>query len=132
LNSEDKSDVLTDVAAEHFYAFAFAQYQNGDLMLAHDAFHVLCARRPFEARFWFGLGAVLQEKKDYQAAMRAWAMAALLDRENPYPHFHAAECACSVQNLEDARLALREAEVRMPDGHSLKERIPLLREAWNL
>lgn len=129
-----ESDVLTNIAAEQFYSFAFAQYQSGDLKKAAEAFHVLCARRPLEGRFWFGLGATLQEERDYEKAMKAWAMAALLDRENPYPHFYAAECACSMSNLDDAKHALREAEQRIStqENHPLKDRIPLLKEAWKL
>jgi len=134
LNVVQESDILSNTAAEQFYSFAFAQYQCGDLKKAAEAFHVLCARRPLEARFWFGLGATLQEGRAYDKALRAWAMAALLDRENPYPHFHAAECACSISNLDDARHALREAGARIAnkEDHPLKDRIPSLQEAWKL
>jgi type III secretion system low calcium response chaperone LcrH/SycD len=128
------SDALTNVAAEQFYSFAFAQYQCGDLKKAAETFHVLCARRPLESRFWFGLGATLQEDRYYKEALNAWAMAAILDKDNPYPHFHAAECACSISNLDDAKHALREAGTRIAhdEDHPLKERIPLLQEAWKL
>lgn len=134
LDSVNESDTLSPAEVEQFYSFAFAQYQCGDLKKAADAFHVLCARRPLEARFWFGLGATLQQDKYYEKAMHAWAMAALIDHENPYPHFHAAECACSLANLDDAKLALRETEIRIEkqEDHPLQDRIPLLKEAWKL
>jgi type III secretion system low calcium response chaperone LcrH/SycD len=132
IDTVEESDVLSNTAAEQFYSFAFAQYQCGDLKKATDAFHVLCARRPLEARFWFGLGATLQEDKCYEGALRAWAMTALLDRDNPYPHFHAAECACSIANFDDAKHALREAKKRLTEDHPLEEKIPILQEAWKL
>ncbi len=132
LDVVQESDALSKTEVEQFYSFAFAQYQCGDLYKAAEAFHVLCARRPLDPRFWFGLGATLQEGKKYEDALRAWAMAALLDKDNPYPHFHAAECACSMSNLEDAKHALREAGTRITEDHPLKDRIPLLKEAWKL
>ena len=70
------------------------------------------------------------ERKKYEEALYAWAMAALLDKSNPYPHFHAAECAFSMNNLRDAKLALKEAETRMEKEHPLQEKISLLKELW--
>ena len=127
-----ESDALTDAQVEQFYAYAFAQYRSGGLQKAEEIFQVLCARRPFEARFWFGFAATLQEEKNYEGALRGWAMVALLDNSNPYPHFHAAECSFSIRNLRDAALALKETELRIEKNHPLEDRIPLLKEAWKL
>jgi type III secretion system low calcium response chaperone LcrH/SycD len=127
-----REDALSDLAAEQFYAFGYAQYERGDWSKAEEAFHVLCARRPLEARNWFGLGATLQEAKEYERAMKAWAMCALLDRESPYAHFHAAECALSLGNTKDGGLALKEAEKRTESPHPLRERIAVLQRSWNL
>ena len=127
-----EKDFLTQVEVEQFYAYAFAQYQSGLFEQAADAFHLLCVRRPFEARFWFGLAATLQEEQKYERALTAWAMVALLDKQDPYPHFHAAECAFSMNNLRDATFALKETEARIDPIHPLRDRIPLLKEAWKL
>lgn len=127
-----ESDAVTDAQAEQFYAYAFAQYRCGGLQKATEVFHVLCVRRPLEARFWFGFAASLQEGKNYEEALRAWAMTALLDKANPYPHFHAAECSFSMNNLRDAALALQEVERRIEKNHPLEDKIPLLKEAWKL
>ncbi len=124
-----ESFALTDEAAEQFYAFGYAQYDTGNWQKAADAFSVLCARRPLDARFWFGLGATLQESGDYSGALNAWAMTALLDRNDPYPHYHAAECSISLKNIQDAQLALKEAEQRISSAaHPLKDRISVLKE----
>jgi len=132
LNTARMSDLLTDAQAEQFYAYAFAQYRSGALGRAAEIFHLLCARRPFEARFWFGCAAALQEEKEYERALRAWAMTALLDKKDPYPHFHAAECCFSTRNLKDAALALKETEARIDQNHPLETRICLLKETWKL
>jgi type III secretion system low calcium response chaperone LcrH/SycD len=126
------SDALSEAEAEEFYTFAHAQYESGSLKMARDAFNVLCIRKPLEHRFWFGYAATLQEEKKFEQALSAWAMAALLDCKNPYPHYHAAECSLSMNNLKDAKLALKETNKRIEVGHPLYDRIPLLKEAWKL
>lgn len=128
-----ETDALSGTAAEQFYAFGFSQYQAGNWTKAMEVFQILCARRPLNARFWFGLGASLQEKKDYENALRAWAMTALLDPNSPYPHFHAAECSLSLKSLPNASFALKEAETRIKESeHPLKQRISLLKTSWKL
>lgn len=132
LDAVQESDALTDAQVEQFYAYAFAQYRSGGLERAAEIFQVLCARRPLEARFWFGFAATLQEEKKYEGALRGWAMAALLNQNDPYPHFHAAECYLSIRHLPDASRALKETERRIDKNHPLEDRIPLLKETWKL
>jgi type III secretion system low calcium response chaperone LcrH/SycD len=128
------TETLTDEETEKFYAFGFAQYGSGNWNQAADVFRVLCTRRPLESRFWFALGATLQEAGSYQDALSSWAMAALLQKEDPYPHFHAAECCFSLQMSSDAAKALNEAEtrIRSEPTHPLKGKIALLRQQWRL
>jgi type III secretion system low calcium response chaperone LcrH/SycD len=129
-----KVEDLTDEMVEQFYTYGYAQFKFGRYSQAIEVFRVLCARRPFESRFWFGLGASCQELKQYEAALKAWAMAALTERNDPYPHFHAAECAFSMHKFEDARLALKEAQIRVEkvENHPLRERIPALTQTWGI
>lgn len=125
---------LSDEEVERFYAYGFAQYGSGNWAEAADVFRVLCTRRPLEPRFWFALGATLQEAGTYHDALHSWAMAALLKSEDPYPHFHAAECCFSLQMSDDAAKALAESEVRIrkEESHPLKVKIGLLRQQWRL
>jgi type III secretion system low calcium response chaperone LcrH/SycD len=130
----DLNLTLSDEETERFYAFGFAQYGSGHWNEAADVFRVLCTRRPLESRFWFGLGATLQEAGSYNDALHSWAMAALLKKEDPYPHFHAAECCFSLRMLDDAAKALAETErrVRLEPEHPLKAKIALLKQQWRL
>lgn len=111
------------------YTDAFFQYQSGNYAEAIDAFRLLCTHEPLEGKFWFGLAASLQESKDYEQALQAWAVTSLLKPNDPYPHFHAAECYLSLANLADATKALDEAASRA--NTSLQEKITLLREQWS-
>lgn len=124
--------LLTEEEMEKFYSYGFAQYGCGNWAEAADVFRLLCTRRPLEGRFWFGLGATLQEAGNYEEALHSWAMVSLLQKEDPFPHFHAAECCFSLRWKEDALKALREAEERTGAAHPLKEKIVLLRERWHV
>ena len=116
---------------EASYTQAYALYQSGRNSRAAHLFRSLCAEAPLEYRFWFGLGSCLQESREFQNALQAWAMAALLDPKNPYPHFHAAECACSLNQMKEAGLALKEAKARLVDpNHPLRGPIEVLEEQW--
>jgi len=112
------------------YADAFAQYEADNFLEAIDSFRLLCAHEPLEGKFWFGLAASLQEAKDYDGALQAWAVTSLLKPSDPYPHFHAAECYLSLQNPTEAAKALNEAAPRA--DAPLEEKITLLREQWSL
>lgn len=125
---------LSEEQVERFYAHGFAHYGSGHWDEAADLFRILCTRRPLESRFWFALGATLQEAARYREALYSWAMAALLKKEDPYPHFHAAECCLSLEMSGDAAKALHESELRIQSEavHPLKEKIGLLKERWRL
>ena len=125
--------LLSDEEVERFYALGFAHYGTGNWEEAVDVFRVLCTRRPLEPRFWFALGATLQEAGSYHEALNSWAMAALLNRDDPYPHFHAAECCLSLRMSQDASKALAESDARIRSAADpLKAKIGLLRKQWSI
>lgn len=123
---------LSEESVEQFYAYGFAQYNSGNWDEAAKLFQVLCSKRPLEARFWFALGATLQEAGSYLEALHSWAMAALLKKEDPYPHFHAAECYFSLKNTKEALQALKEAEIKITKEHPLEEKIMVLKQQWTI
>ena len=124
--------LLSEGELEVFYTYAFAQYEGGHFGEAVDTFRVLCTRRPFEGKFWFGLGAALQEAESYKEALQAWAMAALLLEKDPYPHFHAAEVYFSMNEPLEGGKALFQAAQRMEGGHPLEEKVNILKKQWQV
>ena len=121
----------TAIDLESSYAQAYALYQAGHAQKAADIFRGLCSLFPSEARFWFGLGASLQENREYRKALYAWAMNALIDPANPYPHFHAAQCLISLEQISDAKRAIHEAKTRSnTPKHPLQGPISVLEQQW--
>ncbi len=123
---------LTDEETERFYTYGFSQYEGGNYKEAMEVFRILCTNHPRISRFWFALGASLQQANQYEEALRAWAIAAVLTPQDPMPHFHAAECYLSVKNLKDACLALKETKMRTDEEDPLNERIELIKKQWSM
>ncbi len=91
---------------EEVYHEAYRFYQEDVYLEASAAFRWLVLLNPFVDKYWKGLAASLQLLGKYEKALHAYAMAALLDSDNPYPHFHAYECYEDMHNPEDAEKAL--------------------------
>ncbi len=119
----------TAPAEEMLYLSAFCFYEKGHYPEAAEDFTKLVLLHPFEKKYWFGLAASQQLAKNYKAALPAWGVAAILDKNGAYPHFHAAECLLSEGNVEEALLALEEAKRNFPDPE-LESKITALQEIW--
>ena len=106
---------------ETFYVYAYSLYQSGKAKEASEVFEILCARDPLESTYWTGLAASLQECREWERATKAWAMNALLEPEDPLPHFHAAQCCWSL----GAKEGLKDPK------HPLVGPIEVLQERWS-
>lgn len=113
------------------YSLGFNLYQMSDYEAAKDLFQRLVLSRPYEKKFWLGLGACLQMSKNYEEALNAWSMASLIDDEDALPHFHAAECLFCIEKKEEAFIALESAKARVKqDQVDLVEKINHLNSSW--
>jgi tetratricopeptide (TPR) repeat protein len=123
--------VFSDHDAELFCSYGFTQYYGNQLPEAIETFRLLCARRPNEAKYWFALGGILQEAKEYQKAIEAWAFAALLNGADPYPEFYAAECYFALQDPLNGLKNLKKASLKADHEPDLKAKIAALEEQWS-
>jgi type III secretion system low calcium response chaperone LcrH/SycD len=121
----------TEGEQEKIYASAYLFYETGNYGQGSDFFTQLVLANPFAEKYWRGLAACRQMEKKHLDALHAWCLAALLNEDDPSPHFHAAECLFSMQDNEEALKALAEAEKRLKkDGHfsHLQGRIDVLKQ----
>ena len=124
--------MTTLIASDDFasvYAAAHACYEAGDYEKAAELFNALTQSAPFEVGHWRGLASTRQMLSDYEAALHAWSIVALLNTDDPYVHFHAGECLLSLGNRHEAAKALDMAEARLkgPAHEELKDKIELLK-----
>jgi tetratricopeptide (TPR) repeat protein len=111
---------------QDLYMASCLHYEKGHIKEAIEGFSLLVLIAAEQANHWFGLAASWQVKGDYEKSLKAWSITALLDPENPLPHFHAAECLLSQNKKNEALKALRAAENRHPP-RDLQEKIQLLK-----
>ncbi len=103
-NSFSKEEEAS-IYKEGFHFYNEKAYKGAEVL-----FKQLILSNPFEEKFWKGFAGSLQMQKKYLEALHAWAALAILDKDNPLPHFHAAECYMFLEDVEEAKKALNEAE----------------------
>ncbi len=110
---------------EEIYNEAYRYYQENHYVEASTAFRWLVLLNPFIGKYWRGLAASLQLLNKYEKALHAYAMTALLESDDPYPHFYAYECYKALKNKEEAARALQSAyaKTNKPEFKKLKEEI---------
>jgi type III secretion system low calcium response chaperone LcrH/SycD len=97
---------ITDYEMEKLYEEAFEYYEIDSYNEALTLFRWLLLFNSYEAKYWMGFAAASQLLGHYEKALHAYAVAYLLDVDNPYPHFHAYECYMLLKNKEEADKAL--------------------------
>ena len=116
--------------ATTLYAQGYALYQKEHYAQAIEIFRLLVTHDPLEMKHWVSLAACLQQEKEYELALQAWAMASLIKTENAEPHFHAAECYFSLNHPKEAKLALAEVRARTQKSDLLRQKAEALQECW--
>ena len=91
---------------EAVYSLAFNYYRSGKYDEAEKLFNFLALFDHLNQKFWMGVGAVRQVKKDYAGAVQAYGYASFLDLKNPKPQFHAAECFLAMGDKRNAASSL--------------------------
>jgi type III secretion system low calcium response chaperone LcrH/SycD len=119
---------------EAFYAIAYDFYDNGKYREAVNYFRFLTMVDHMSKKHWVGLAASLQMMKEYEKALNAYVLVALIDHEDPYIPFYAAECCFSFGDIQRGLEALDSAD-QLAAGDDkykgLRNQLAALREAWS-
>lgn len=126
---------LSEAAQEAVYAIAYTSFRQGQYREAVSLFCTLTAANPRSVKFWIGLGACYQAKKEYQQAIDSYEKVAMLTPNSPLVHLYAANCFFSLRQAKKGLLALNWAEMALSGlpaekRRHLKAHISLLRQAW--
>lgn len=125
------SEAFSVEEQEELYAIAYQSYETGNYRLAAQFFTKLVLCNPFAEKYWRGLASSHQMQNEYLAAVHAWTSCALLEIEDPFVHFHAAECLFSLNDKEEALKALQSAEGLLTNSETdkaLKNKIEILKQ----
>ena len=129
--SEDQKKNYSSEDLSVLYSVAHALYKSGDYEEAIPVFQRLASHEPFSGRNWMGLGACWQMQKDYQEALKSWAMASILNESDPLTHLHAAQCFHALGNEEEGRKALDACRRFLKEEHMhLLPQLEELETSW--
>ena len=101
---------ITNQELEAVYSLAFNYYRTGKFDEAEKLFDFLALFDHLNPKFWIGVGAVRQVKKDFSGAVQAYGYASFLDISNPKPQIHAAECFLAMGDRRNAASSLEALE----------------------
>ena len=120
---------LSEQTLQELYELAYGLYISEEYPKSASIFQRITIAKPMVSVYWQGFASSLQMQGKYREALLPWSMCALIDRDSPLPHYHAAECLFSLgENLEGIQ-ALLATENR--DKEKLFEKkIAVLRKAW--
>ena len=126
---------ITHEELEAVYSMGFSFYNTGRYDDAETIFKFLVMFDHLEQKYWVGLGAVAQVKKEYAKAVVAYSYAGFLDLENPKPQYYAAECFLALGDRKNALAALGHvkqfADVKTEEGRSYKAKAIRLEKLIN-
>ena len=104
---------------EAVYSLAFNYYRSGKFDEAEKLFNFLALFDHLNPKFWMGVGAVRQVKKDFSGAVQAYGYASFLDLSNPRPQLHAAECFLAMGDKRNAASSLEALDQYCPNDTDL-------------
>jgi type III secretion system low calcium response chaperone LcrH/SycD len=119
--SAEQVAVLPHEKERPFYAVAFEHYELGNYRVAAQLFTQLVLTNPFSEHYWHGLASAKQMAREYEAALHAWGLLALLREGDPLIHFHAAECLLALHDKEEGAKAVQAALELCKDGELLEQ-----------
>lgn len=125
---------LSEDALTALYTMGYNLYQQGKYTDAKQFFHLLTLIDSLDRRYWMGLAACHQKLKNYLQAIEYYSVVALQDIENPYVHFHAAECyfgACQPDKGLEALESAVEVAGMSPAHESLLAQLKLMQASWS-
>jgi type III secretion system low calcium response chaperone LcrH/SycD len=97
---------FTNLAMAKFYKAAYHLFEHRRFTDAANAFLFLATLNPHNHDYWLGLGMSTQLSGNYEAAIDAYEMAAIIDIESPVPYFYLAKCLFAIHDRESALQAL--------------------------
>lgn len=91
---------------EAVYSLGFNFYNTGRFDEAEKVFKFLVLFDHMTPKYWIGMGAVQQVRKNYDGAITSYSYASFLDLRDPKPQYLAAECFLAKGDAENALSAL--------------------------
>ncbi len=121
---------VSNVDMEILYAQGYLYYDQNAFEDSTIIFQWLAILNPFTAKYWMGLGNSSLMLKDYEKALKCYAMGTVVDSDNPLPHYYAALCYQALKDPKEKQKAIDLALAKAEDFKyaALVRKIQILRE----
>ena len=100
---------FSDMTMAKFYRSALSLFDAKQHSEAQNAFLFLISLNIYNYDYWLGYGMSTQLCGDFESAIDAYEMAAMLEIESPVPYFYLAKCLFAIHDRESAVQALEMA-----------------------
>lgn len=106
---------------EGLYGQAYRLYNTGNYREAMSLFRLLLLLNVTEPKYAMGLASSMHMMKHYEPATQMYAICAILDPNNPVPHYHASDCWVKIGDPASALISLELAVERAGDDPQYKQ-----------
>ena len=110
---------ITKNTFDQFFKIGRELYLRNEFEKAADVFFMLGFLNHAYYNVWVSLGLSEQQANHYDQALRAYAMACIMNNDSPEPFLYAADCCLAMNDKYEAELYLNEAVERI-EKDSLK------------
>jgi type III secretion system low calcium response chaperone LcrH/SycD len=100
---------FTKEMMEAMYSQAHSLYSAGRYQQASEIFRLLITLNPTVFKYTFGLAATQQMMKEYITAVITYQLCALMELNNPLPHYYSSDCFLKLKDKAGAINALETA-----------------------
>lgn len=112
---------LSSDEAESIYAVAYDHYEKEEWDKSIAAFSTLIQLNPYEPKYWMGIAAVMQMKKDYEEAIAAYQLVLSFDERHIQAHFGSAQCFYVQGQIEKCKEHLEKVKSLSESSEENKE-----------
>ena len=100
---------FSDITMAKFYRSALSLFDSKKYLESQNAFLFLVSLNGDNYDYWLGYGMSTQLSGDFEGAIDAYEMAAMLEIESPVPYFYLAKCLFAIHDRESSVQALEMA-----------------------
>lgn len=97
---------MDQASLDELYAQGFHLYNSGQYRDAIEIFQWLMMVDSNEVKYIFALAACFHSLKEYNKAISLYSLNSVLDKDNPIPHYHSADCFIQLADFSSAMLSL--------------------------
>lgn len=133
-NTLQGKKALSNEDAKLLYSLGFSLYHSAEYSEANKVFQKLVYANPLDKNHWIAFASSLQMDNKFENSLTAWTMAALIDVEDPLPHYYAGECLLSLKHYDQAIDALKCAKSRLNNrpNQEINKKVDALLSTWEM